>query len=86
MRRRMLLRCIKITSSAEKAHIKSIGVSAFVSHAAIGSEAAALIEPSDTLCVERLTAKNTAIIAANTGSPVIRPIAAPTDTPFPPRN
>ena len=34
----MLLRCIKITSSAEKAHIKSIGVSAFVSHAAIGSD------------------------------------------------
>ena len=51
----MLLRCMKITSSAEKTHIESIGASAFASHAAIGSEAAAQIEPSDTLCVERLT-------------------------------
>ena len=86
MRRRMLLRCIKMTSRAEKTHIESIGASAFASHAEIGSAAAAQIEPSDTLCVERLTAKNTAIIAAKTGSPVIKPSAAPTDTPFPPRN
>ena len=46
------------------------------------SAAAAQIELSDTLCVERLTAKNTAIITAKTGSPVIKPSAAPTDTPF----
>ena len=65
----MLLRCIKMTSRAEKTHIESIGASAFASHAEIGSAAAAQIEPSDTLCVERLTAKNTAIIAAKHGQP-----------------
>ena len=60
---------MKTTSAAEKTHIYSIGAGAFVSRAAIGSETAAHIEPSDTLRVDRLTAKNTAMMIANTTAP-----------------
>ena len=77
---------MKMTNTAEKMHIASIAPETPNTSAASGSAEAALIEPRETFFVRLTMKKKTAIMMQNTSGWVISPMAAPTETPFPPRN